>query len=167
MAEAPELLNPIRRTARDSPSASGPPSVRNMSAIDGIEPLGSSSEILSMRCMGKNTVGKPTRSPSGCNTCRTKSSNEFKSMPRIVMPAGCRPVARPTLFRGASAGSQPQFDSAPRKHPSASHASAIKRSRVHPRLCVLLRGVKRCLQKMPLVQIGSFSGRSEFAEPVR
>ena len=70
----------------------------NRSAIEGMSPLGSSSEMRSTRCMGKNAVGRPTRSPSGCRTCRTKSSNEFRSMPRIVTPEEFRATISPHTF---------------------------------------------------------------------
>src|ERR1700688_3920603 len=58
----------------------------NRPESEGIDPCGSSSAIRSTRCIGKNSVGSPMRSPSGSITCRMKSSNEFKSMPRSVTP---------------------------------------------------------------------------------
>src|SRR5579872_1063835 len=52
----------------------------------------------STRCIGKNKVGKPMRSPSGSITWRIKSSKEFKSMPRIVTPAELMDVSAPHNF---------------------------------------------------------------------
>src|SRR5579872_7395296 len=70
----------------------------NISEKEGIEPLRSSSEILSTRCIGKNSVGRPTRSPSGCNIWYTKSSKEFRSMPRSVTPAVVMDNISPQTF---------------------------------------------------------------------
>src|SRR5690348_14274314 len=63
-----------------------------------MEPLGSSSAILSTRCIGKKSVGRPTRSPSGWSTWCTKSSKEFRSMPRRVTPAVFSASSSPHTF---------------------------------------------------------------------
>src|ERR1700693_1239368 len=52
----------------------------------------------SMRCIGKNSVGSPMRSPSGSSTCRMKSSNEFRSMPRSVTPEEFMETSEPHNF---------------------------------------------------------------------
>src|ERR1700693_3173138 len=51
-----------------------------------------------MRCIGKNSVGSPMRSPSGSSTCRMKSSNEFRSMPRSVTPEEFMETREPHNF---------------------------------------------------------------------
>src|SRR5260221_454986 len=52
----------------------------------------------SMRCIGKNKVGRPMRSPSGSITWRMKSSNEFKSIPRNVTPDAFMETRDPHSF---------------------------------------------------------------------
>src|SRR5215470_12891031 len=75
------------------------PSLRaNSSSIEGMEPEGSSSAMRSTRCMGKKTVGNPTRSPSGSFIWRTKWSNEFRSMPRSVTPEVLMASSSPHTF---------------------------------------------------------------------
>src|SRR5690242_1673913 len=66
--------------------------------MEGIEPEGSSSATRSTRCIGKNTVGNPTRSPSGSFIWRMKWSNEFRSMPRSVTPEGLMASNSPHTF---------------------------------------------------------------------
>src|SRR5437899_4234272 len=63
-----------------------------------MEPAGSSREMRSTRFMGKKTVGRPTRSPSGSLICRIKWSKEFKSMPRTVIPEGLMASNSPQTF---------------------------------------------------------------------
>src|SRR5579863_8076512 len=70
----------------------------NRPESEGIDPCGSSSAMRSMRCIGKNSVGSPMRSPSGSITCRMKSSNEFRSMPRSVTPETFMETREPHTF---------------------------------------------------------------------
>src|SRR5580704_15207170 len=70
----------------------------NRPESEGIDPCGSSSAMRSMRCMGKNSVGRPMRSPSGSITCRIKSSKEFRSMPRSVTPEAFMDTSEPHNF---------------------------------------------------------------------
>ena len=51
-----------------------------------------------MRCIGQINVGSPMRSPSGSITCRMKSSNEFRSMPRNVTPEEFMETREPHNF---------------------------------------------------------------------
>src|SRR5580700_634327 len=70
----------------------------NLPESEGIDPCGSSSAIRSMRCIGKNSVGSPMRSPSGSSTCLMKSSNELRSMPRSVTPEEFMDTREPHNF---------------------------------------------------------------------
>src|SRR5580700_5319549 len=70
----------------------------NLPESEGIDPCGSSSAMRSIRCIGKKSVGSPMRSPSGSITCRMKSSNEFRSMPRSVTPEEFMETREPHNF---------------------------------------------------------------------
>src|SRR6202451_4245750 len=75
------------------------PTLREKSAsIEGMEPLGSSRVMRSMRVMGKKRVGTPTRSVSGSLIWRMKWSKELRSMPRMVTPAVLKPRSSPQTF---------------------------------------------------------------------
>src|SRR5579862_3581791 len=68
------------------------------SSMEGMEPLGSSRVMRSMRVMGKKRVGTPTRSESGSLIWRMKWSKELRSMPRMVTPAVLKPRSSPQIF---------------------------------------------------------------------
>src|SRR5216684_2723427 len=52
----------------------------------------------STRFMGKNSVGKPMRSPSGSLIWRMKWSKELRSIPRMVIPAWWMTSSSPQIF---------------------------------------------------------------------
>src|ERR1700722_14049074 len=66
--------------------------------MEGMEPLGSSRVMRSMRVMGKKRVGTPTRSVSGSLIWRMKGSKELRSMPRTVTPAVLKLRSSPQIF---------------------------------------------------------------------
>src|SRR6202044_3210104 len=68
------------------------------SSMEGMEPLGSSRVMRSMRVMGKKRVGTPTRSVSGSLIWRMKWSKELRSMPRTVTPAVLKLRSSPQIF---------------------------------------------------------------------
>src|ERR1700688_4069871 len=68
------------------------------SFMEGIEPVGSSSDTRSTRFIGKKMVGRPMRSPSGSLSWRIKWSKEFRSMPRSVTPEGLMSKSSPHTF---------------------------------------------------------------------
>src|SRR5919204_2378919 len=73
---------------------------RKRSESEGMSPLRASSSMRSTRCMGKKTAPGLTGSPNF--TWRAKSSREFRSMPRTLMPAGTSSSNTPQNFsRGA------------------------------------------------------------------